>query len=92
MKYYPFRKWKDFPKTHSLKELLKALGKTYKKEKEIKKIIKENELTINNLEQAYITARYLPVEFSEDQVKKFKKWVIGLIKFLKNYEKTLYLH
>lgn len=84
LKYYLFLKWRDFPRTHSLRELLKNLGKAYQKEKEIKKMIKKEENLISDLEEAYLTSRYLPVEFTENQVINFKKWVYKLIKFLKN--------
>lgn len=83
LKYYLFLKWKDFPKTHSLKELLEAIGRAYKKGKEIEKIIKNKENFISDLEEASLTARYLPVEFSNSQVKNIKKFVRDLIKFLK---------
>lgn len=42
LKYYLFLKIADFPKTHSLRDLLADIGNVYQKEKEIKKLIKEN--------------------------------------------------
>lgn len=83
LKYYLFLKLKDFPKTHSLTRLLKDVGRTYGKEKEVKKLIKENIDPITDLEQAYLTSRYLPVEFYPDQVKKMEKFIDKLVGFLK---------
>lgn len=83
LKYFLFLKLKDYPKTHSLKELMKNLGKAYRKESEIKKIIEKNIHLIANLEEAYISSRYLPAEFTLKQVKEMKKFVEDFIKFLK---------
>jgi len=79
-----FLKIADFPKTYSLRELLFDLGKAYNKEKEIEKISKENIQVIADLEEAYITSRYLPVEFNKSQVKLMEKFTKDLKKFLKN--------
>jgi len=59
------------------------LGKLYKKEKEIQKIVDENASVIGDLEQAYITARYLPVEFNQKRVENMAKFTKKLIRFLK---------
>lgn len=83
LKYFLFQKLADFPKTHSLRELLTDIGKAYSKEKLVKNFIKKNEETIFDLEQVYITSRYLPVEFSKKQVEKMKKFCEKLLKFLK---------
>lgn len=84
LKYYLFLKLKDFPKTHSLTQLLRELGKSCQKEKKIEKLITESINAIADLEQAYITSRYLPVEFYKIQVENMKKFVEDLIKFLRN--------
>lgn len=82
LKYYLFKKLKDFPKIHDLDELLNELKKVYSR-KEIGEFVKENTAVISALNQAYITARYLPIEFTEDQVKVMKRFTQNLIKFLK---------
>lgn len=82
LKHYLFLKLKDFPKIHSLNQLLKEIGKTYQKEKEIKKLIDENISLIADLEEAYLTSRYLPVEFYKSQVEKMEEFVDFLLKFL----------
>ena len=83
LKYYLFLKLKRYPKIHLLGELLKGIGKTYKKEKEVNKIIDENSNIISDLNQAYFTARYLPAEFFKPQLENMLKFVEELIRFLK---------
>lgn len=83
LKYYLFKKTGTFPKTHSIKELLEGVGKAYKKERRTKKFIQKNADVIGNLEQAYITSRYLPVEFFEDQIRNMEEFSKALISFLK---------
>ncbi len=84
LRYYLFKKLGDFPKIHSLHELLEELKKVYpKKKREIEKIQKDEAGTIGDLNQAYITSRYLPVEFNKFQVEKMLKFTEKLIKFLK---------
>lgn len=84
LKYYLFLKLKDFPKTHSLTQLLRETGKAYRQEKRIKKLINEKINEIADLEQAYITSRYLPAEFYKPQLENMRKFTENLIKFLKN--------
>jgi len=86
LKYYLFKKLRDFPKIHDLDKLLEDLGKTLKKEKEFQKFRQEQALLISNLNQAYITARYLPVEFTQSQIKEMATFFRKLKKFLKIYE------
>jgi len=83
LKYYLFLELRDFPRTHNLEELLEDVGKAYQKEKEIEKVKKENLHLIADLNQAYITSRYLPAEFTKQQVENMKKFVENLINFLK---------
>lgn len=83
IKYYLFLKWKDFPKTHSLKTLLEELAEAYpENKKKIKNFLEKNQHIIVDLEQAYITARYLPVEFNEAQVKEMVKFKNNLLNLL----------
>ena len=84
LKYFIFKKLGDFPKIHSLNELLEELKKVYpKKKKQIEKIQKEEAGVIGDLNQAYITSRYLPIEFNKFQVEKMLEFTQKLIKFLK---------
>ena len=83
LKYYFALKVKEYPKTHSLEELLKGIGKIYQKEREVKKLLEENASVIGDLEQAYLTSRYLPVEFSKKRIENMFEFVEKLIEFLK---------
>jgi len=82
LKYYLFLKIADFPKTHSLRDLLADLGKAYNKKGEVKKFGEKYAQAIADLEEAYITSRYLPVEFSRYQIKSMEEFTKNLIKFL----------
>ncbi|HHT9121008.1 MAG TPA: HEPN domain-containing protein [Candidatus Hypogeohydataceae bacterium YC41] len=83
LKYYLFLKLRDYPKTHSLEELLGGLAKVYSdKRLEIEKILRKDASVIGDLEQAYLTSRYLPVEFSKNRVEKMQDFVKKLIRFL----------
>jgi HEPN domain-containing protein len=89
LKYTLALKLRNFPPTHSLKELLTAIGKAYKKEKEVKKIINENIHLIAELGQVYITSRYLPAEFTKKQIEELEKFSRELIEWLKKlWQKT----
>jgi len=83
LKYCLFKELGDYPKIHSLDELFRELKKVYpKKEKKIEKIQKDEASVIGDINQAYITSRYLPVEFNKFQIEKMLKFTLGLIKFL----------
>lgn len=83
LKYCLYLKLKKYPKIHLLGELLKGIGKVYGKKKEVNKIIKENANIISDLDQAYLTSRYLPAEFFKPQLENMLKFVEKLIDFLK---------
>ncbi len=70
LKYSLWKILGDFEKTHSIFNLLEDYKKASKKEKEIDELIKKYEETINDLEVAYIEARYLPASFTKNQIDK----------------------
>lgn len=82
-KYCLFMKLKDFPKIHEIDELLREIGKAYNKKKQIDNFLKENASVIGDLNQAYITSRYLPVDFNQYQVQEMRVFVEKLRVFLK---------
>ncbi|MBC7195012.1 MAG: HEPN domain-containing protein [Caldisericia bacterium] len=55
-----FLKLKSYPPTHSLKSLFKILSEVYNKSKEVNEILKNKYQLISNLEQSYISSKYLP--------------------------------
>jgi len=85
LKYCFFLKLKDFPKIHEIDQLLQQLAKVYKKKEVVNKFLKKHASVIGDLNQAYITSRYLPVEFNKYQVEKMEEFVENLISFLKKY-------
>jgi len=70
----------EFPKTHEIRkliEIVKELGI-----KEVEKVMKDKERIIELLELAYISSRYLPISFSEKDVKEAFKLAEELYKIL----------
>ncbi len=72
-----------FPKTHNLKKLFEYASNVDKKFEEF---YSKNEIILKDIEDAYILARYLPRDYSENEVKKmidtlekfkgeFRKWI-----------------
>ncbi|OGZ18311.1 MAG: hypothetical protein A2V72_00910 [Candidatus Nealsonbacteria bacterium RBG_13_37_56] len=83
LKYCLFVKLKDFPKIHEIDELLKEIGKAYKRKDQIENFLKENASVIGDLGQAYITSRYLPVDFNQYQTEEMESFIKRLKIFLK---------
>ncbi len=69
LKYKLFLLAGDYPKTHSIKRLLKEIGKVADKVDEVRHFMEENIDGISNLENAYITSRYIPAEFERKEVE-----------------------
>jgi len=61
----------EFPKTHEIRKLLDFLSKLEK----ALKLSKEEEKIVELLEEAYISSRYLPFSFSEEDAKKAIEFV-----------------
>jgi len=83
LKHCLFVSLKDFPKIHELDKLLVGVGKACGKPDEVDKFFKENSSVIGDLNQSYLTARYLPVDFNLYQVQEMEKFVEKLTAFLK---------
>ena len=71
----------DYPRTHSLRRLFRVLAEVTG-DQAIERFFKDNIDVIGNLESAYIAARYLPVEFEEEEVKHMLQLVERFAKFL----------
>ncbi len=85
LKYRLFLLLGEYPRTHSIKRLLREIGKTVGKEKEVERFMNENIDRISNLENAYITSRYIPTEFERKEVENMlevARKVIGFVKGL----------
>lgn len=70
----------QFPKVHEISELMKTLEKLGV---DLKSLRKQFSQTIENLNFAYISSRYLPFSFSENDVKK-------ALEFIKKLEAILW--
>lgn len=59
----------DYPKTHSMKKLFDALLKITEKREEIESFVRENISVIGNIENAYVSSRYLPSTFRKEEIE-----------------------
>ena len=82
LKYKLFLIAGEYPKTHSLKRLIKEIGKFLKKEQEVRTFIEENIDRLSNLENAYITARYIPTEFERREVENMLEVAKKIMEFV----------
>jgi HEPN domain-containing protein len=64
LKYLIAIKIDDFPRTHSLSRLFKEVAGLYREK--VMDFYKENVSTITALEESYIGARYLDIEFDKE--------------------------
>ncbi len=58
----------EFPKTHEISTLVKIAGELGVRG--LGKLVRENRDTVELLEHAYISSRYLPISFSKKDVEK----------------------
>ena len=83
LKYYLFLRLGDYPKMHSIEELLEILRKAYREtETIIARILRDDASTIGDLEQAYITSRYMGIKFSKNRIEKMRQFSEKLMAFL----------
>jgi len=66
-----------FSKTHSLEILKEEIKKV---EPKIFRLLEKNKIILANLERAYIGARYLPFEYSKEEVEEMLKFVKKVFK------------
>ena len=87
LKYFLFLRLADFPKTHSIRELLSDIGQAYGKTSAIEKVKVDKVNEIADLEEAYLSARYLPAEFNALQIKQMENFADWLVEFLSTLPK-----
>lgn len=63
-----------YPRTHSLKELVKILSKFKPDVLELISV-ENNILRLSRLEEGYISSRYLPIRYSREDVLPLQKFV-----------------
>lgn len=85
LKYTLWKKLGDYPKTHSLINLLEELKEGIpEKHSIIGDFINENRDIINALEMAYLESRYFPGIFFKEQIEKMINFVVKFKEFLKS--------
>ncbi len=77
LKYALFRVVGDYPRTHSIKRLLRLLARATGEEG-IMNFLRENVDRVANLENAYVTSRYLPAEFMREEVENLRAATISI--------------
>lgn len=72
----------DYPRTHSVRTLLKMLSELVSEDKktQIKKVLEDYLLELGMLEDAYITSRYITREFTKEELEKLAKAVKEIMK------------
>jgi HEPN domain-containing protein len=75
LKYYLFASTGSYPFVHSIESLLIEVLKVHPQKEKIEDILKNYQETIFDLEEAYISARYLPSHFSKNKIAKMKEFV-----------------
>ncbi|MDW8022253.1 MAG: HEPN domain-containing protein [Nitrososphaerota archaeon] len=67
----------DYPRTHSVRAILKMLSEIVSEEKknQIEKVLENYLLELGMLEDAYITSRYTTREFTKEELEKLVKAV-----------------
>jgi HEPN domain-containing protein len=69
----------SYPRTHSLRRLIREIGKF---NKDVLRLVEDVEYLhyIARLEEAYISSRYLPYTYEEKEVKDISKFVMEVFK------------
>lgn len=87
LKYKLFLKIGYYPRTHSLKRLLRELSEVNEKLRDKLLTFYERHIeTISNIENAHIMARYMPGEYEKSEVEKMLKVAEKLKKLLLSEE------
>ena len=79
LRYKLLMKRGAYPKTHSLRRLIRELGEMYP---EILRLVNETDKLhfIARMEEAYIVSRYLPYEYEERETRDLYKFVVEVFK------------
>lgn len=58
----------DYPKTHGLRRLLRMLAEVTGKKADMEAFIAQHAVVLGDIEDAYITSRYIPRDFEREEV------------------------
>ncbi|MBI2060810.1 MAG: HEPN domain-containing protein [Nitrospirae bacterium] len=81
LKYRIGLKLGEFLKTHSLTDLLLEFGGAYGARDQAESFIEQHRAVILDLEQAYIGTRYIPLEYTREQVELMLRFANVLTEF-----------
>ncbi|MEM3122518.1 MAG: HEPN domain-containing protein [Nitrososphaerota archaeon] len=73
----------DFPKTHTLRRLFILLGEFLAKQEIFREFMSRNVLEFSNLEDAYVSSRYFPREFSREEASKLRSFLEEVKEFIR---------
>ncbi len=71
----------DYPRSHSIRKLLEIIYKITLKE-EVKEILSRFAVELGALEDAYITLRYVPREYTREEFEKLRRTVDEVLKIV----------
>ena len=72
----------DFPKIHSLRRLFRLIGEVLGRGGDFLRFEAEHALEFASLEDAYVTARYFPREFSREEAERLRRFVEEVERFV----------
>jgi len=68
----------DYPRTHSVRKLLELLGELAESE-EIRELLSKYAVELGALEDAYITSRYIPREYTLEEASRLFQAVVRMM-------------
>ncbi|HWP31856.1 MAG TPA: HEPN domain-containing protein [Fimbriimonadales bacterium] len=80
LKYLIQKNTGEFPKTHSFERLINEFVRVYPESEPLSVFFHKSPLFFSTLEDAYITSRYLPKEYSEELIEEIQKYAIEFIR------------
>jgi HEPN domain-containing protein len=75
----------DFPRVHSLRKLFLLLGQVLDKVDVFKAFENDRSIEFASLEDAYITSRYFPRDFSKGEAERLLKFLEEVTEFVRKF-------
>ncbi len=74
LKAYLLKLGADYPRTHSVRKLLKLIAEISGRE-EVRELLNKYSVELGSLEDAYISSRYVAREYTREEVERLKRVV-----------------
>ncbi len=87
LKYLLYLRLGDYPKTHSLTALLRAVAKAYG-DRRVEELLEKNLVALYLLEEAYIASRYLPRSYDRELAERMFRFAENILGELECLEKS----